>query len=154
MEGDLRPPALLAVCKPALVGSMLNNRTCQALDGAQVVEIAFVPLARHGRDLRWVERQGARTCRDEAAGLAARVSEESRRVHPIPHNRAVKARQADLYWAAGGFFVAGTNALEAGTGLKGLLWALAALAMLGGFVATAVRLGRKRNSQRELNPGR
>ena len=65
----------------------------------------------------------------------------------------MKARTADLYWTAGGFVIAAANALEAGTGLKGSLWALSALAMLGGFVTTAVRLGRKRNSQGNLNPG-
>ena len=66
----------------------------------------------------------------------------------MPHNRPVKARTADLYWTAGGFVIAGAHALDGGTGLKGSLWALAALAMLGGFVTTAVKLGRKRNSPR------
>lgn len=75
-------------------------------------------------------------------------------MYAVPDNQAVKTRRADLYWTAGGFLVAGTNALGADTGLIGVLWALAALAMLGGFVATAVKLFRKRSSQHDLSPGR
>lgn len=99
-------------------------------------------------------RRNVRSCRDEEAGLARRISEDCQRVYPVPHNRAVKARQVDLYWTAGGFFVASANALGANTGLRGLLWALAAIAMLGGFVVTAMKLFRKRNSQRDMTPGR